>query len=111
MNLDLDRHPRVDADTRDHALTLEVVVAVAPEDGLWHAWCPTLLDYGVATWAATREEALGHIREVVGMIVARMAEDGVPVPTAPADQEQGPAAGELVVITVGAPAPDVLPPA
>ena len=65
-------------------------------------------------WAATREEALGHIREVVGMVVARMDEDGVPVPTAPADQEQGqgPAAGErVVVITVGAPAPDALPPA
>ena len=38
---------------------------------MWHAYCPTLLDYGAATWAATREEALGHIREVVGMVVAR----------------------------------------
>ena len=96
---------------RTHNLT----VVLEPADGMWHAWCPTLLDYGAATWGATREEALGHIREVVGMIVIRMAEDGVPVPTVPADQDQdqdqGPAAGERVVVTVGAPAPDVPPPA
>ena len=94
--------------------TYDLTIVLEPGDGgMWHAYCPTLLDYGAATWAATREEALGHIREVAGMVVARMAEDGVPVPTAPADQEQGPAAGvgELVVITVGAPAPDVPPPA
>ena len=94
---------------RTHNLT----VVLEPADGMWHAWCLTLLDYGAATWAATREEALGHIREVVAMVVTRMAEDGVPVPTVPADQEQGqgPAAGERVVVTVGAPAPDVPPPA
>ena len=74
-------------------------------------YCPTLLDYGAAIWGPTREEALGHIREVVAMVVTRMAEDGVPVPTVPADQEQGqgPAAGERVVVTVGAPAPDLPP--
>ncbi len=90
-----------------------LTVVVEPDRGMWHAWCPTLLDYGAATWGATREEALGHIREVVAMVVTRMAEDGVPVPTVPADQEQeqGPAAGERVVVTVGAPIPDVPPPA
>jgi predicted RNase H-like HicB family nuclease len=63
-----------------------LAVVVEPDRGMWHAWCPTLLDYGAATWGATREEALGHIREVVAMVVTRMAEDGVPVPTVPADQ-------------------------
>jgi predicted RNase H-like HicB family nuclease len=43
---------------------------------MWHAWCPTLLDYGAATWGLTREEALGHIREVVAMVVERMVEEG-----------------------------------
>ena len=90
----------MDREARTYALE----VVVEPEEGAWHAWCPTLLDYGAATWGATREEALGHIREVVAMVVGRMAEDGVPVPAAPADGEQGPAAGERVVLTVRVPA-------
>src|SRR4028119_236401 len=79
----MDREPRADAnaDTDDtRAYALEVVVE--PEEGAWHAWCPTLLDYGAATWGATREEALGHIREVVAMVVGRLAEAGGPIPPA-----------------------------
>ncbi len=58
-----------------------------------------------ATRAATREEALGHVRGVAGMVVARMAEEGAPVPDATAGDV--PASGERVevVITVGAPIP------
>ena len=89
--------------------THDLTVILEPVEGMWHAYCPTLLDYGAAIWGPTREEALGHIREVVGMVVTRMAEDGVPVPTVSADQGQGPAAGERVVVTVGAPAPDLPP--
>ena len=84
--------------------TYSLTVVVEPADDMWHAYCPTLLAYGAATWGATREEALGHVREVVGMIVERMTEGGVPVPTAPADREQ-PAAGERVVVTVPVRAP------
>lgn len=78
---------------------------------MWHAYCPTLLDYGAATWAATREEALGHIREVAGMVVARLAEEGAPVPDAAAGDV--PAAGERVevVATIDAPVPEGTPPA
>jgi predicted RNase H-like HicB family nuclease len=77
--------------------TYSLAVVLEPrDDGMWHAYCPTLLDYGAATWAATREEALGHIREVVGMVVMRLAEEGAPVPDAP--PEDVPAAGERVVI-------------
>ena len=102
----MDREPRADADdARTHALE----VVVEPEEGAWHAWCPTLLDYGAATWGATREEALGHIREVVAMVVERMVEEGVPVPVTPADH--GPASGERIVVTVGVPAPEGTPPA
>ena len=36
-------------------------------------YCPTLLDYGAATWGVTREEAIEHIREVVGMVVEHPA--------------------------------------
>jgi predicted RNase H-like HicB family nuclease len=53
--------------------TLNVVVE-PDDDDMWHAYCPTLLAYGAATWGATREEALDHIREVMGMIVERIAE-------------------------------------
>ena len=90
--------------------THTLAVVLEPSDGMWHAHCPTLLDYGAATWAATREEALEHIREVVAMVVARMAEDGVPVATAP-DEREEPAAGrgERIAITVAAPVPVASP--
>ena len=64
-----------------HAHALMVVIE--PAEGAWRAYCPVLLDYGAAIWGATREEALDHIREVVGMVVARMAEDGASIPLAP----------------------------
>src|SRR3954470_23013206 len=76
-------------------------IVVEPADEMWHAYCPTLLAYGAATWGATREEVLSHIREMAGMIVERLAEEGASVPVAPADQE--PAAGEQIVVTVCAP--------
>ncbi len=66
-----------DAATGREPRTYALAVVLEPGDGgMWHAYCPTLLDYGAATWAATREEALGHVREVVGMVVARLAEEG-----------------------------------
>ena len=95
----------MDREPRTHALE----VVVEPEEGAWHAYCPTLLDYGAATWGATREEALGHIREVVAMVVGQMVEAGAPVPVTPADH--GPASGERIVVTVGVPAPEETPPA
>ena len=82
-----------------HTYTFTVVVE--PADEMWHAYCPTLLAYGAATWGATREEVLGHIREMAGMIVERLAEEGASVPTAPADQE--PVPGEQIVVTVYTP--------
>ena len=100
----MDREPRADADAaRTHALE----VVVEPEEGAWHAYCPTLLDYGAATWGATREEALGHIREVVAMVVGRMAEAGAPVPAGSEAPPDGPgwgASAERVVLTVRVPA-------
>ena len=64
---------------------------------------------GAATWGAAREEVLGHVREMVEMIVERLAEEGASVPAAPADQE--PAAGERIVVTVCAPLEDAPHPA
>ena len=39
--------------------TYTLAVVVEPAEEAWHAYCPTLLDYGVATWGVTREDALG----------------------------------------------------
>src|SRR4051812_13725387 len=65
--------------------TFTLAVVVEPAEGAWHAYCPTLLDYGAATWGTTREEALEQIRAVVRMLVERMAEEKMPVLTEPAD--------------------------
>ena len=87
---------------------------ISPRTGrrarVWHTHCPTLLPYGAATWAATREEVLGNVREVIAMVVARMAEDGVPVPAAP-DEREEPATGRggRIAITVAAPVPEASP--
>ena len=89
--------------------TYTFTVVVEAADGMWHAYCPTLLTYGAATWDATRKEALAHIREVVEMIVERLVEEGASVPVVPADQE--PATGERIVVTVRAPLEDAPHPA
>ena len=79
--------------------TYTFTAAVEPADeGMWHAYCPTLLAYGAATWGTTREEVLAHIGEMAGMIVERLVEEGAPIPVAPDDQE--PTAGERIVVTV-----------
>ena len=69
-----------------------------------------LPDYGAVTRAATREERLGHTREVVEMVVRRMIGDGVPVPIAPGGREE-PATGreERIVVAIDAPTPDARP--
>ena len=90
--------------------TYTFTAAVEPaEEGMWHAYCPTLLAYGAATWGTTREEALAHIGEMAGMIVERLVEEGAPIPVAPDDQE--PTAGERIVVTVRAPLEDAPHPA
>ena len=85
--------------------TFTAVVEPADE-GMWHAYCPTLLAYGAATWGATREEVLGHIREMAGMIVERLAEEGASVPVG-----QEPVTGEQIAVTVCAPLEDAPHPA
>ena len=81
--------------------TYTFTVVVEPADDMWHAYCPTLMPYGAATWGATREEVLGHIGEMAEMIVERLAEEGASVPIAPFDQE--PVTGKQIVVTVCAP--------
>ena len=81
--------------------TYTLAVVVEPAEDAWHAYCPTLLDYGAATWGTTREEALEQIRAIATMIVQRMAEEKMSVVTEPADLTPTPT--ERVVVTVGVP--------
>jgi predicted RNase H-like HicB family nuclease len=81
--------------------TYTFVVVVEPAEDAWHAYCPTLLDYGAATWGSTREEAREHLREMVVMIVERLAEENVAMLAAPADPAPMPL--EQLVVTVGVP--------
>jgi predicted RNase H-like HicB family nuclease len=60
--------------------TYTFTVVVEPDEDAWHAYCPALQRYGAATWGSSREEALRHIRQVVGMIVAELIEDGEELP-------------------------------
>jgi len=89
--------------------TYTLAVVVEPAEDAWHAYCPTLLDYGAATWGTTREEVLAHVGEMAGMIVERLVEEGAPIPAAPDGQE--PTAGERIVVTVRAPLEDAPHPA
>jgi predicted RNase H-like HicB family nuclease len=70
-------------------------VVVEPDENRWRAYCPALEDQGAATWGYTKEEALRHIREVLEMIVAELAEEGKPVPGNVAVSEE-----PLVAVTV-----------
>jgi predicted RNase H-like HicB family nuclease len=64
----------------DHRVTYTFTVVVEPDEDAWHAHCPALQGYGAATWGSSRDEALRHIREVVGMVVAELVEDGENLP-------------------------------
>jgi predicted RNase H-like HicB family nuclease len=56
-------------------------VVVEPDEVRWRAYVPALEAQGASTWGYTREEALEHIREVLEMLVAELAEEGKPVPS------------------------------
>ena len=64
----------------DKRATYTFNVVVEPDEDAWFAYCPALKGYGAATWGSTRDEALRHIREVVGMVVAELVEDGEELP-------------------------------
>jgi predicted RNase H-like HicB family nuclease len=55
-------------------------VVLEPDGDAWSAYCPALEKLGAATWGATQEEALRHIREVVQMIIEELIEDSEPIP-------------------------------
>ncbi|HXP88878.1 MAG TPA: hypothetical protein VN841_29430 [Bryobacteraceae bacterium] len=63
-------------------------VVVEPDEDRWRAYCPSLRQYGAATWGHTQEEAYRHIQEVVAMIVDELREDGIALPEGPTEDVQ-----------------------
>ncbi len=63
-------------------------VVVEPDDDVWSAYCPALLEKGGATWGKTQEEALKNIHEVVRMVIDSMVEHGEPLPDESGDEVQ-----------------------
>ena len=59
-------------------------IVVEPDEDVWHAYCPALIQQGGATWGMTREEAIKHIREVVAVVVESLIQHGEPIPEGPA---------------------------
>lgn len=70
-------------------------VVVEPDADAWHAYCPSLVRLGGATWGKTQEEALKNIQDVIEMIVEELTEDGEPIPTDAATVSEEP----LVTVT------------
>jgi predicted RNase H-like HicB family nuclease len=63
----------------DFVTTYTFNAIIEPDDDRWHAYCPTLVERGGATWGETREEALANLEEVVKMVVASRVEHGEPI--------------------------------
>ena len=64
--------------------TYHFKVIIRPDEERWQADCPALLEHGAYTWGYTREAALSNLREVIGIILAELAEDNLPIPQEPA---------------------------
>lgn len=58
---------------------------VEPDENLWSAYCPVLLEQGAATWGHTRAEALENLQEVVQMVLESLVEHGELVLEGPPD--------------------------
>lgn len=61
---------------------------VEPDDDVWSAYCPALLQQGASTWGESREEALRNLQEVVDMVVASLVEHGESIPDKPEEDVQ-----------------------
>ena len=55
-------------------------VALEQDGEGWRAFFPDWEEIGASTWGYTQEEALGHIQEVLAMIVEEFKEDASAMP-------------------------------
>ncbi|MBI3799364.1 MAG: type II toxin-antitoxin system HicB family antitoxin [Deltaproteobacteria bacterium] len=61
---------------------------VEPDENVWSAYCPALLQQGAATWGNTKEEALHNLEDVVKMVLESLLEHRELIPEGPTDQAQ-----------------------
>lgn len=57
-----------------------------PDEDVWAAYCPALVDKGVSTWGHTPEEALRNLQEVLQMVLESLRDHGEPLPEGDAVQ-------------------------
>ncbi|MFQ5795256.1 MAG: type II toxin-antitoxin system HicB family antitoxin [Candidatus Bipolaricaulia bacterium] len=55
-------------------------VVLEPDEDVWAAYIPALVEKGASTWGHTKEEALKNIQEVVQLVIESMTEHGEPIP-------------------------------
>lgn len=72
---------------------LEIVIE--PDEDVWAAYCPALLEKGASTWGHTEGEALKSIQEVIQMVIESLLEHGEPIP-----QDVTVSSKPLVAVTV-----------
>lgn len=72
-------------------------VEMEADEDVWFVRCPVLERYGAATWGKTREEARKHIRDVLGMVLETMLEEGIPIPE---EQQDASREGESLAVTI-----------
>ena len=70
---------------------------VEPDEDVWHAYCPALVERGASTWGMTEDEAIKHLQEVVAMVVESLKAHNEPIPEGPGDQVQVITASKVAV--------------
>ncbi len=59
-------------------------VVLEPDEDVWAAYCPALVNRGVSTWGRTPQEALRNLQEVLEMVLESLRDHGEPLPEADA---------------------------
>jgi predicted RNase H-like HicB family nuclease len=60
------------------ATTIELMVVIEPDDGMFHADVPALP--GCHTFGETIDETLANIHEAMSLYIDTLLEDGEPIP-------------------------------
>lgn len=55
-------------------------VVLEPDEDVWAAYCPALIEKGASTWGETQEEALKNLQEVLQMVLESLREHGETIP-------------------------------
>ena len=56
-------------------------ITLEPDEDGWRAFYAPLEHLGASTWGTTQEDAVGHLHDVLAMIVEECIEEGRDLPT------------------------------